>query len=280
MTPEEREQLEALFGAPSQESDPSIEPSRMTSTDLLDKYSPALDPSKASSVDAELKLRENIKADKGSPEMDNEVLQLVKSIKSNISEDGSIPGAGLITNYLMDPEDSERGAVGKTTNMLMSLFSQDANEVQSDRSAILAKQYQKAYETLKGGGQITVYEGRTVAAALTKLGQTGLTDETILEELNRIERVLEHSTQRGQANIQTDGLGREYQILPEGGRRQVATGIDSKGQLKIIDLQGEDAVFVPNHLSKEQKVNFINQLPKGQSFVVQDKDGNLKKGKK
>lgn len=280
MSPEELEQLKSLLGVSDQVSEPSIAPDRMTEVDILNKYSPNLDPSKASSVDAEIKLRENVEKGRGSPEMDSKILNTVKKIKSNISEDGNIPGAGLLTSYFMDPEEGERGFVGKTTNTLMSLGSQKANEVQSDISSILAKQYQQAYETLKGGGQITVYEGRTVAAALSKLGQSGLTDQTILQELNRIESVLEHAVQRGSMGIQTDTLGREYQMLPDGGRRQVATGIDSNGEIQVIDLQGEDAVMVPNHLNKDQKITFINKLPKGQSFVIQNQNGELQRGRK
>lgn len=280
MDPEQRKQLEQLLGLGAESSNVStLDPNTMTVEEKRrESFNsiPADDPARYKQDD---KYSEQIKAERGDPEMDAKILDLTKRILKNSSEDGSIPGSGLITNFFMDPEEGERGLFGKTANLLMSSVNQKANEVQADISDILAKQYQKAYETLKGGGQITVYEGRTVAAALTKLGQSGLTDETRMQELKRMEKILEHSTQRGALGIQTDAKGREYQVV-DGVKKQVITAIDSNNQLKVIEVDDQDAVFIPNRLSDEQKDAFLKALQKGQVYVTQDENGNLQKGRK
>lgn len=280
MDPEQRKLLEKLMGAPSDDASKAMPAERQTARDLLNQAGENLDTSKASSMQTIMELRELAKKETGSPETDMEVLGRIREMKSLIGPDGNVPGAGQINNLFFDPEPAERGMLGNLNAAIQGTFSQDSNEFQVARGNVLAKQYQKAYESLKGGGQITVYEGRTVANALSTLGNSSLTDESIIKELDRIEKVLNHSTQRGALGIETDVIGREYQILPDGNRKQVITAIGNSGDIRVIDLQNEDAVMVPNGLTEDQRKAFVRALPKGQTYVVQNEDGSLAKGKK
>lgn len=282
MDPELQELIRQRLGAQgTQGTRKQVDPSRMTTSEMRSESFNNLATDDPARYKQDEKYSEKMKLERGDPAMDREMLSLIDDVIGSASKDGNIPGSGVITNLFMAPNATERGPVGNLSNAIMSVSSQKANEVQSKITRILAKQFQEAYKTLKGGGQITEYEGKTVAAALSSIGDGSLTDKTRMQELLRVKKVLELATQRGQIGIQVDEEGREYQILPDGGgKRQVITAIDDDYKIKVIDLKGEDAVMISNRLTQEQKESLLDSLPKGTQFVIQDKKGNLKRGRK
>lgn len=203
-----------------------------------------------------------------------QTLRLVDGILNN-SEDGEVKGTGALSNLLFAPDAASRNMFGNLSSGVTSALDEESASNVADRAQLIAEDFRKAYQTLKGGGQITEFESKTVANALTKLSQRNLTDKLLVEELNRIKSIVSHSIQREALGIITDASGKEFQTDKDGNRQRVRTYI-TDNKMKVVPAE-ENSVMFSNYLDKDQQVNLYNQLPSGATGYIQNEDGSLSK---
>lgn len=78
------------------------------------------------------------------------------------------------------------------------------------------RQFLEAFESLKGGGQITEVEGKKATAAMSRLLQTGQPEETYREAAKELQNVLDLGVVRAQRAADDTTSGGGEQSIPQG----------------------------------------------------------------
>lgn len=209
---------------------------------------------------------------------DRNVLNEVDSLLGIYEEEGKLPAFGMAADLLINPNDPEkRGFVSDVTQFLTERNG-PANAARASRTYLIANNFAEAYASLKGGGQITEYESKTVANSLNKLGQAGISDEVAIQELQRLKVALETATQRQAYGIRTNPDGtKEFRLNPDGTETQVATSFNQQtGILEVHPIEsGRNVTMIPDFLNDEQRQAMYEALPVGTEYALRKPDGEF-----
>lgn len=218
--------------------------------------------------------RDNINNANTVESMNVELLGLTNQILETVGEDGNLVGFGPVENFFTNPGINDRNVLEKTILTARAAVNPEIGNNFADRNRLMADTFREAYGTLKGGGQITEYESKTVAASLSSISDTSLSEERHIRELNVIRNNLNKVVQRSALGIETDNFGREFKIGANGEREQVYTYLSGQ-ELVVVPTQGQDIVVISDMLSKEQQMSIYNNLEDGQTFVIESNDADV-----
>lgn len=116
--------------------------------------------------------------------------------------------------------------------MMGMVMSQGALNLMPKIEQLQGKAFLQAFEGLKGGGQITEREGQAATAAITRLGQRYVDDETYVAALNDLKRIAENAKARARGETVPEYVPEGEPSAPvaagSGGRRQV--GLSAEAQ--------------------------------------------------
>lgn len=158
------------------------------------------------------------------------------------------------------------------------LAGDDGTRAIAARRRLIAKDYEKGYDSLRGGGQITEYEGKTIAAAISNLSDASLTDEVFAEHATNLYKKLDRITKLAEKNIEVNPqTGAEFERNRETGetRRAVSFYNKNTGELDVrYPTSTEDVIELPDYLDNEQLTIFKASMPIGQKFSFVDNNGN------
>lgn len=197
-----------------------------------------------------------------------------------------LTGSGPLESAIFGASDEEtvRGTqLGRLQALARGITGAASPDLRNARTALKylqAQDYMKAYESLKGAGQITEYEGRTAADAQSIFNQASAGDDKMLQEAQRYLDGIDFGMKRGELGVKIDDKGVETRENEDGSITYGITYRDTDGVVKFIEAgSANDPIHnIPSWLTEEQARNFRRSLGEDAVYfyrgkIYNDKDG-------
>lgn len=144
-----------------------------------------------------------------------------------------------------------------------------ASSGNATREQLLAKNYQEAYESLRGGGSITEYEGKTIAAALNRLSNNNVSNEEYARELMKVRNLMELGVFRSQNGIINQN-GKDIMRQDDGTYKPVT--LYRNPQTNTLELiQDKSLPVIDDNLTPSQKKLMFQKIKSGEQYIYKGK---------
>lgn len=178
--------------------------------------------------------------------------------------------SGVINSTLSGSSSTEPNVL---QNVVAGMSGEGASQSISARRQLVAKDWEKAYTSLKGGGQITEFEGRTMANAISRLRDPSLTDEQFRTHAENLYKDLDKAAKLAENNIRVNAqTGAQFMHDPSTGETQKVISFynPNNGELIAQPLRStDDVISIPAYVSRSQLSAIKAALPIGQKFTAE-----------
>jgi len=148
---------------------------------------------------AGVKAAEKALADEDQALKARSAIDQIKQVKEDPNLEGVLGRySGQLGGSLTGGATAEGGPTWYQRAMDTAFLNEDEADVLGKINQLTAQTFLEAFETLKGGGQITVIEGQTATAALQRLGNRRVTKEDYNKALTELQRVYENALARAE----------------------------------------------------------------------------------